>query len=243
MGVFRLAATIIFILSVPVALVTTTIRFVANEPRVYQYAIDQFNGVAVTGIDRAQLLQASAEIRDYFKNDQETLTIHVQEDGQDALLFNARETAHMKDVKSLLRGMDKAQEFSVIYALSYVAIVVLWAREITPRALAMRLIGGSALCLAVLGVVGGFALTGFNSAWLDFHKIAFSNDFYLLNPATDHLIQMFPPAFWENIVFLVGLLIVAECALLIIGSFIYLGASRHQAAQRLTARYVQTNVA
>ena len=36
---------------------------------------------------------------------------------------------------------------------------------------------------------------------------------------------------------LVGLLIAAECALLIIGSFIYLGASRHQAAQRLAPRY------
>ena len=237
MGVFRLAATIIFILSVPVALVTTTIRFVANEPRVYEYAIDQFNAVAVTGIDRAQLLQAGAEIRDYFKNNQETLTIHVQENGHDALLFNARETAHMKDVKSLLRAMDKAQEFSVIYALCYIAVVVLWAREITPRALAMRVIGGSALCLGVIGVIGAFAVTGFDSAWLDFHKLAFNNDFYLLNPATDHLIQMFPPPFWENIVFLVGLLIAAECAVLIIGSFIYLGASRHQAAQRLAPRY------
>ena len=237
MGIFRLVATIAFILSIPLALITTTIRFVANEPRTYQYAIDQFNAVAVSGIDRAQLLQASAEIRQYFNNNQKTLAIHVQENGHDALLFNTRETQHMKDVKSLFRAMNKAQEFSVIYVISYIAIVVLWAREITPRALAMRILGGSALCLAILGAVGAFAATGFNSAWLDFHKIAFSNDDYLLNPATDHLIQMFPPDFWQNIVFLVGLLIVAECALLILGAFIYIGASRHQAAQRLAPRY------
>jgi integral membrane protein (TIGR01906 family) len=236
-GVFRLAATLIFILSIPVALVTTTIRFVANEPRVYRYAIDEYNAVAVTGIDRDQLLQAGAEIRDYFKNNQKTLTIHVQENGRDSLLFNARETAHMKDVKDVFRAMNKAQEFSVIYSISYIAIVVLWAREISPRGLALSVIGGGALCLGVIGAIGAVAATGFNSAWLDFHKVVFNNDFYLLNPATDHLIQMFPPPFWENIVFLVGLLIAAECALLIISATIYLGASRHQAAQRLTPRF------
>ena len=61
MGVFRTAATLLFILSIPVALVTANIRFMANEPRVYQYAIDEFDAVATTGIERDELIRAGRD--------------------------------------------------------------------------------------------------------------------------------------------------------------------------------------
>ena len=77
-------------------------------------------------------------------------------------------------------------------------------------------------------IIGAVGLAGFDSAWADFHKLIFSNDFWLLNPSTDHLIQMFPLAFWESIVFLVGTLVVAQAALLLLGAALYLGASRHK---------------
>ena len=128
MGVIRILAATLFVISIPVALVTSNIRFVANEERVYRYAIDEYNAVAKTGIERDELLRASAEIRDYFNNDQETLAIRVQEDGREVSLFNARETAHMEDVKDRFQAVNRAQEFSVIYALGYIAVVALWAR-------------------------------------------------------------------------------------------------------------------
>ena len=228
MGVFRWVATLLFILSIPAALVTTNIRFMANEPRVYRYAIDEFNAVGATGIERAELIRAGAEIRAYFNNDQETLLIEVTEDGRETSLFNARETIHMQDVKDRFELTNRVQEFSVIYVLAYIVVVVLWAREITPRELAVRVAGGCMLCLAGLGGVGAVGLSGFDDAWADFHRLIFSNDFWLLNPATDHLIQMFPPDFWESIVFFVGMMVVAESTLLLLGAALYLGASRHK---------------
>jgi integral membrane protein (TIGR01906 family) len=227
-GVFRWVATLLFILSIPAALVTTNIRFMANEPRVYRYAIDEFNAVGATGIERAELIRAGAEIRAYFNNDQETLLIEVTEDGRETSLFNARETIHMQDVKDRFELTNRVQEFSVIYVLAYIVVVVLWAREITPRELAVRVAGGCMLCLAGLGGVGAVGLSGFDDAWADFHRLIFSNDFWLLNPATDHLIQMFPPDFWESIVFFVGMMVVAESTLLLLGAALYLGASRHK---------------
>ncbi len=209
-------------------MVTTNIRFMANEPRVYRYAIDEFDAVATTGIERAELIQAGGEIRAYFNNNQETLLIEVTEDGRETSLFNTRETLHMQDVKDRFRLANRVQELSLMYALTYIVVVVLWAREVTPRELAVRVAAGSMLCLAVLGGIGAVGLAGFDEAWADFHRVLFSNDFWLLNPATDHLIQMFPLAFWESIVFFVGLMVVAEAALLLLGAGLYLGASRHK---------------
>ena len=39
---------------------------------------------------------------------------------------------------------------------------------------------------------------------------------------------MFPPDFWQNVVFLIGLLIAAEAALLLLGAVIYLGVTGKQ---------------
>jgi integral membrane protein (TIGR01906 family) len=227
-GVFRFAATLLFILCIPAALITTNIRFMANEPRVYRYAIDEFDAVSATGLDRTDLIRAGAEIRAYFNNSQETLLIEVTEDGREASLFNERETIHMQDVKDRFQLTNRVQEFSVVYVLAFIVVVVLWAREITPRELAVRVAGGCILCLALLGAVGAAGMSGFDQAWADFHRLIFNNDFWQLNPATDHLIQMFPPEFWESIVFFVGLMVVAQAALLLLGAALYLGASRHK---------------
>lgn len=237
MGVIRILAAVLFVISIPVALITSNIRFVANEERVYRYAIDEFDAVATTGIEREELLRASAEIREYFKNDEKTLVIRVREDGREVSLFNGRETAHMEDVKDRFRAVNKAQEFSVVYTISYVAVVALWAREVSMRGLALQIAAGSAICVAAIAVIGAFGAAGFDSAWADFHRLIFSNDFWLLNPDRDHLIQMFPPAFWESIVFFIGVLIAAQAVLLLLGSLIYIGASRHQASRRMRLEY------
>jgi integral membrane protein (TIGR01906 family) len=80
--------------------------------------------------------------------------------------------------------------------------------------------------LAVVAVIGVFALTGFDAAWTRFHEIVFSNDLWRLDPATDHLIQMFPEGFWQEATFIVGGLTLAEVAVIVVTSLAYLVVSR-----------------
>lgn len=237
MRIIRILTAIVFVLCIPVALVTTNIRFIANEERVYAYAIDEYDAVATTGIERDELMRASAEIREYFNNSEEVLVIRVSENGQQVSLFNERETAHMVDVKDRFQAVNRVQEFSVLYLLSYMAVVVLWAREVSIRALAMQVAVGAGICVVAIAVIGTLGAAGFEGAWEDFHRLMFSNDFWLLDPSTDRLIQMFPTEFWESIVFLIGSMIAAQAVLLAVGCLIYLGASRHRATQRLRLRY------
>jgi integral membrane protein (TIGR01906 family) len=233
----RSLATAIFILAVPLALLTTNIRFVANEPRVYAYAIDQHDAVRTTGIERSELIRGGAELRRFFNNDQRSLLIRVQQDGREVSLFNARETVHLEDVKSRFRLMNRVQELSVLYVLAYVVAVVLWSKEVSPRALALQIATGCGLLLATVALVGAVGMAGFDTAWEDFHQLIFSNDFWRLNPTSDHLIQMFPPAFWESIVFFIGLMTAAEAGLVLVFALIYIGASRRADARPLEPFY------
>jgi hypothetical protein len=169
LGLLRPAVALLFIIAVPVALITTNVRIAVNEPRLYDYAIDHYDAPQTTGIERAELVRASGELRDYFRNDQELVAIQVDQGGQPAPLFNERETQHLRDVKDLFQTVFRIQEAAIVFALAYVVGVFLWAREGTIRTLATQLLLSAALTLVVVGGLGLVALAGFDSAWSRFH--------------------------------------------------------------------------
>lgn len=238
MGAFRNLASLLFILCIPAALVTSNVRFLTNEARIYRYAIDNYGAVQASGIERSDLLRASDQLRQYLNNGEGALSILVHQQGKEVSLFNGKETLHLEDVRTRFRIADRVQEFSVLYLITYIAVAVLWAREVSTRRLAIQVVVGSLLTLAVIGAAGGIALSGFETAWDKFHVLAFSNDFFRLNPRTDHLIQMFPEDFWQSIVFFLGLLVAVEAALMLLVAGIYLGVTSRQTAHRgLTPSY------
>jgi len=230
LGLVRQIAALLFIIAVPVALVTTNVRVVANEPRVYQYATDHFHTPDTTGIPRSELLRASGELRDYLNNGQGTLFVRVRnDDGQGVSLFNSRETAHLRDVKDLFQASFRVQEISVIFILAYVVTVFIWAREGSLRLLAREVLASAALTAIGVVVLAGIALTGFDQAFGRFHLIFFNNDLWQLDPARDHLVQMFPEGFWRDVTLWIGAATLAELAVLAGAAGAYLGFTRKRA--------------
>ena len=131
----------------------------------------------------------------------------------------------MADVRDLVSGMFVVQIASIAALLALaVVMLVLWP----PRALAAAGLYGAVLTGGVLAMGGFLALTGFDAAWSQFHVIAFANDFWQLNPRTDHLIQMFPQAFWERATVAVGGAIVLEAGIIASAAWLYLYLTRAQ---------------
>jgi len=216
--VSRLAAAL-FIVALPVFLVTTNVRFLAGEVRFYERGFRVHDADVATGLPLAELDRAAREIIDYFENDAEVLRIVVEENGEEVALFNQRETEHMRDVKGLMRAVFRANEASLAYVIAYVGGVFLWAGQGGLRRLSWLCLGGVAAGVAVVALVGLAALFGgFESTWDRFHEVVFTNDFWQLNPATDRLIQMFPEAFWAEATFIVGALTLGEALAIVIAA-------------------------
>ena len=226
MAVVRHIAALLFIIALPIALITTNVRIAANEPRVYEYATDHYDTPQTTGIAREELLRASGELRDYFNNDEDSIFARVEKDGEPISLFNSRETAHLRDVKTLFQASFRVQEATAVFVLAYVVTVFIWAREGSLRTLATQVAISGLLGIAVIGVVGAIAVAGFDAAFERFHLIAFDNDFWKLDPDRDHLIQMFPEAFWRDLSLWVGIGTVAELGVLAAASAAYLALTR-----------------
>lgn len=224
-------ATVLFVLALPTALITSNVRFLAGEPRLFDYGFRTYDADETTGVPMPELERAGREIIDYFENDEETLRIVVNTGSDEVALFTARETEHMEDVKGLMQLVFRLNELSIAYVLTYVAAVFVWSRR-PARALAKQALAGLGAGLAVVGVVGAFALIGFEAAWDRFHRIAFRNDLWQLDPDRDRLIQMFPEPFWEDMTYLLGIMTIAEALVILAVSLGYLVVSREPRERR-----------
>jgi integral membrane protein (TIGR01906 family) len=238
MNLIARIATVLFIVAVPVFLITSNVRFAAGDTWFYERGFRAHDVDQTTGIDFAQLDAAADDVVRYFEDDRETLNIQVTVDGREGPLYSDEEVAHMRDVKGLMRFVFRLHEASLGIVVGYVGAVVLWTRERTPRDLARYALYGVATGLAVVAGIGAFAVTGFDAAWTKFHEIAFRNDLWQLDPDTDRLIQMFPEPFWEEMTYFVGLLTVVEVLAVVVVAAGYLvwGRDRFDRADFRAAR-------
>jgi integral membrane protein (TIGR01906 family) len=207
---------LLYVVALPVALVGTNVRVLFTAEPLYTFAVAEYNVPAVTGIPRAEIDRAMAEIREYFRNDQQLLRITVTDErGRTDPLFTPREVIHMRDVKHLVQNIFRLQTAALVYIATYGALRLLLERRGAWRGLARLTRIATLGTLAVAIGLGGATLFGFDRLFDRFHRLSFSNDFWQLDPTQDHLVQMFPFDFWlVSTVILVGVTIVEVLALL-----------------------------
>ncbi len=199
-------ATGLFIIAVPAALIIGAVRFAFSWQPVYTYAITTYHADAFTGISTPELLRATHTIRNYFTNDQRDLDIVVTNAaGQEEPLFNAREIAHMRDVKALVGRFYFVLALAIVYIVAFAVLMAL-GRVDGARRLARALLTGALVTAGVMLAFGAASMIGFDQLFVWFHRLSFSNSFWELDPARDHLIQMFQPGFWFDATIFVALL-------------------------------------
>ena len=214
--------TALFIISVPLFLITSSVTWAFNDLRVYRHGFDKYDVARVTGIERDGLVEAARQIRGYFNSTDEPLEMVVEVFGEERALFNERETRHMRDVKHLIWGVYGVGAAAGLYLLGFVGVGFFILRRSFARPLSRCLLWGSGLTLGLVGLVGLIALVGFDSLFLLFHRVSFANDLWKLDPNQDYLVMMFPQGFWFDATLFVALAAVAQAVALggITGSFL-----------------------
>ena len=107
---------VVFVALVPIFLIALNVRWVVNFPPLYAYGFDRYDIPRYTGIQRDELISAGSQIRDYFSNDDELLAVDVVVRGVRVMnLYNEREVLHMRDVKALVRGVNRVSEVAGLY--------------------------------------------------------------------------------------------------------------------------------
>jgi integral membrane protein (TIGR01906 family) len=194
MSVLKVVTRWLFVLCLPVLLVTASISIAVNTPALYTRGFHRYDIASVTGLAPDQLEKAAAGLRDYFNNGQPYIDVVVTRNGQPFTLFNQREVDHLKDVKALFRLGYKAAGVTLLYAIAFTLAALFWWRDRRQLWVGMR--NGGILALVLMAALGVTIAVDFNGFFLEFHLLSFANDFWELNPATDYLVMLFPQPFW-----------------------------------------------
>jgi integral membrane protein (TIGR01906 family) len=135
-------------------------------------------------------------------------------------VLDARERAHMIDVRGVFRGFAL---LAVIAAAVLVAAVAGAQRMGHPER-AWRAVRSGSVAVAV-GVViaGGIAVLAFDAAFEVFHRLFFPGGSYTFDPGTERLVQLFPFAFWSETTIALGAVILLLAALVFVTSGRLLG--------------------
>jgi len=194
------AAKWLFMLCLPVLLLTASLGWAANSLWLYRYGFEKYDVSQTTDISDSELENIYAELISYFNSDADSIGITVVKDDESFELFNQQEITHLKDVKGLIQLDYGVLLGTLIYVLAYAGVCLFWRRRRYWRELAWGLVGGGGITLGLMLALGLGALFNFEQLFWQFHVISFSNEFWLLDPTRDYLKMLFPDGFFYDAV-------------------------------------------
>jgi len=196
--ILGIAAKWLFILCLPVLLLTASIGWAVNSLWLYQYGFEKYSVSQTAGLAETELEKAARGLISYFNSDKDDISLTVVKNDQPFELFNQREVIHLKDVKDLIWLDYWVLLGTLIYVLGYAGFSLFWRRRRYWRRLAWEVVGGGGITLAMMLALGLGTLLGFDQLFLQFHLISFTNPFWQLDPTKDYLIMLFPQGFWYD---------------------------------------------
>lgn len=229
MKVLGIVAKWVFILCLPVMLLTASIGWLANNLWFYQSGFSKYNVSQTTGLADVELEKVARSLIRYFNSDEEYISLKVMKDGQPFELFNQREIIHLKDVKGLFRLDYWVLLGTFVCALAYAGVSLFWRRQRYWQRLAWGMVAGGSIALALMLALGLGTLLGFDQLFLQLHLISFTNSFWQLDPATDYLIMLVPRGFWYDATLFCALATVTGALILTGGGGVYLKRTRKPA--------------
>ncbi len=205
MRILGIAAKWLFMLCLPILLLTASLGGATNSLWLYEYGFEKYNVSQATGLAEVELEKAATGLVGYFNSDEDYISLTVMKDGEPFELFNHREIIHLKDVKGLI-WLDYWVLFgTLVYVLAYAGVSLFWRKTRYWRRLAWGVAGGGGITLALMLALGLGTLLGFDQLFWQFHLISFTNELWQLDPTRDYLIMLFPQGFWYDATIFCGL--------------------------------------
>ena len=181
------------------AIVLTCFEGVAfNETRYFK-AQARYGLEAVTGMNQDDLRRVTHELLLYCRGQRDTLDMTATINGQVREVFDQREKDHMVDVQRLFIKGYHLRAIAVASFLFLVLVLLAYIRGGVTRALARGWIATIIVFGVLFAVFGVYMAIDFDRAFLQFHMMFFSNDFWILDPSYEVLIQMLPEDFFMSI--------------------------------------------
>ena len=224
---------LIFIISIPLLLISSTALLEMNCLPFYEYAYQKYHISEVTGFSDEQLMGITRHLVQFFNDKIANPQLMLENQGKPMYLFHDYEITHLQDVKMLFYYSFYVALVTLAYGVGYLLFTRMSGGKKRWNYFWRGVRNGNILTLVLLINLGMATMFGFYNIFIKFHYLVFGDPQsspWMLNPLTDYLVMMYPLNFWQDAAIL-GIGITAGVALLM--SFIsIIGVNRTAARGR-----------
>ncbi len=180
------------------ATLVACVEGVAFDRAFYNKEYDKLDAAAYVGVEREILDTATNTLLEYLEGKRANLDYEARINGESREYYNDKEKSHMVDVAAL--NQNAVALMRVAYPIGAVLIVLACLLRKDARML-FRVCFFSILgTLCAFGVLAAWAALDFNSFWINFHYVFFTNDLWILDPAESLMIRMFQQTLFFDMV-------------------------------------------
>jgi integral membrane protein (TIGR01906 family) len=211
MALAGIAAFVLIVAAIPLLIVSTTVQIYAHSADLYKAGFEKYHISERTGISYSQLGDVARQMVNYFGGTSQSPQLTVARNGGQFPLYNEKELIHLKDVRDIVQLFTTLM---VVSLLLFIGLgIFLYFRNGLPRLLKAIQIGAVVTFLLTMVLIV-WALIDFDSLFLLFHYISFSNNLWILDPSKDYLIMMFPEGFFNDAAILMVSTILGEAVII-----------------------------
>ena len=198
-----------------ITIIITALQIVAFDRQYYYQEYEKYNIIEETNMNIEDLKNVTMVLLDYTEGKRNDLECWVSVNGNFGQFYNEKESIHMEDVRNLYLNALFFRNCALIIGLIIYGFNIK-KREIFHSSLKKAL----EFLVLIIGFIVIYAIVDFSSFWLNFHYLFFTNELWLLNPATDNLILLFPEEFFADL--LLRILLFCGVGITIYSFIIYL---------------------
>lgn len=210
------AAGILFTICLMITLLITSVEAVVYwTPGYFEKEYAKYQVTEAVDMTMEDLLKVTDEMMAYLRGRRADLHVETTMGGVSREFFNEREIAHMEDVRGLfLSALAIRRGCLLLMALSVIILLLLKAdmKHTFPKSVCI----GTGLFFGITAALAAIISTDFTKYFIMFHHIFFNNDLWILDPATDMLINIVPEGFFSDTVLHIGVTFFS-CVLIVFG--------------------------
>lgn len=193
----------------------------------FRWQYNRLNVAETIQVTDEELMRVTTELLDYMRARRDTLDdIYAVVDGTERRFFSDIEIRHMIDVRILYDRLFVVRNvafFAMIAIILGMALLKYRLMYVLARCSREVLAGFLILSLVVIGIIA----IDFDRAFVIFHHIFFDNDYWILDPRVDLLINMVPIYFFIDISIFIAIILGLVPVAIITASSIYLRTTRN----------------
>jgi integral membrane protein (TIGR01906 family) len=183
-------------------------------------------------MEMKDVLYVTEEMMKYLIDHRGDLVVNTTVDGVQREFFNDREKIHMQDVKNLFMGGIRIG-WVAFFVMCCSILILKFNKADLLRVLPRAFLTSIGIVGSILAVFAYFVSRNFSAMFIQFHLLFFHNDYWILNPETDLMINILPENFFFDVVKAIGTVYgIALAVLFLVSVFIVLFQRRQNRAHK-----------